>query len=82
MFGEVYRVLRPRGLALLCVGADDVPENDDPESWLGVPMYWSHFDADTNLGLLRGMGFGIEWSRRVADPMDHGAHLFVLARRP
>jgi len=82
VFDEVYRVLLPSGLALLCLGADDLPADDDPASWLGVPMYWSHFDADTNLGLLRAAGFGIEWSRRVPDPMDHGAHLFVLARRP
>jgi len=81
VFGEVYRVLRPRGLALLCLGAGDLPEDHDLESWLGVPMYWSHFDADTNLRLLGAAGFGIEWSRQVLDPMAHGAHLFVLARR-
>ena len=81
VFGEVHRVLGASGLALLCLGAGDLPEDDDPESWLGVPMYWSHFDADTNLGLLGAARFGIEWSRQVLDPMAHGAHLFVLARR-
>lgn len=33
VFAEVWRVLRPGGLALLCVGASDLPEDHDPESW-------------------------------------------------
>lgn len=79
-FAELHRVLRPGGPALLCLGATDLPADHDPESWLGVPMFWSHFDAATNLGLLGTAGFEIVWSREVPDPMAHGAHLFVMAR--
>jgi SAM-dependent methyltransferase len=82
VFAETFRILRPGGVALLCVGWDDKPHDADAESWLGVPMYWSHFDADTNLGLIADTGFRIEWSRRVPDPMEHASHLFVLASRP
>jgi hypothetical protein len=45
-------------------------------------MYWSHFDADTNLRLLRDAGFEIVHDEIVPDPMGHGAHLFALVRRP
>jgi ubiquinone/menaquinone biosynthesis C-methylase UbiE len=81
MLEETRRVTRPRGLALLCLGAGDLPADHDPESWLGTPMYWSHFDAATNRAMLRAAGFDIVWARLVADPMDHGRHLFTLAAR-
>jgi SAM-dependent methyltransferase len=82
VFGEVARVLRPGGHALLCLGARDVPADADPESWLGVPMFWSHFDAETNVGLVGDAGLAVLDARDVPDPMDHGGHTFVLARRP
>jgi SAM-dependent methyltransferase len=81
VFDEIRRVLRPDGLALLCLGWSDNPEEHDP-SWLGVPMYWSHFDAQSNLGLLTDAGFEIRWTRRVSDPLDHASHQFVLAATP
>jgi SAM-dependent methyltransferase len=82
VFAEVRRVLRPGGCALLCVGAADLPEDHDPESWLGAPMYWSHFDGATNLELIRAAGLDIVDHREIPDPMGHSGHLFVLARRP
>jgi SAM-dependent methyltransferase len=78
---EIYRVLRPHGRTLLCLGWGDLPADLDVESWLGVPMFWSHFDQDTNLGLLSEVGFSLRWSRQLSDPMGHAAHQFVLATR-
>jgi ubiquinone/menaquinone biosynthesis C-methylase UbiE len=78
-FAEFRRVLRPGGVALLCLGAGDVPEDDDAESWLGTHMFWSHFDAPTNLEMLRASKFDVVLDEIVADPMDHGRHLFALA---
>ena len=75
---EMRRVLRPGGAALLCLGARDLAEDHDPDSWLGAPMYWSHFDAATNLVLLREAGFDVVVDRLVPDPMGHGEHLFAL----
>ena len=66
------------GVALLCLGAGDVAEDHDPESWLGAPMFWSHFDAETNLEMLRDSGFDVIRDELVNDPMDHGRHLFAL----
>jgi ubiquinone/menaquinone biosynthesis C-methylase UbiE len=82
VFSEFARVLRPGGVALLCLGAGDLPEDHDPESWLGAPMFWSHFDAKTNLEMLRDQGFDILRHDLVADPMDHGHHLFAVVSRP
>jgi SAM-dependent methyltransferase len=80
-FSEFARVLRPGGVALLCLGAGDLPEDHDPQSWLGAPMFWSHFDAETNLEMLRDQGFDILRHDLVTDPMDHGHHLFALVTR-
>jgi ubiquinone/menaquinone biosynthesis C-methylase UbiE len=76
-----YRLLKPSGLALLCLGAVDL--NDDlVDDYLGAPMYWSHYDANMNLDLLKASGFELIWSKIVADATSPGpGHLFVLAKK-
>ena len=65
---------------MLCLGAEDL--EDDLDDFLGAPMYWSHYDAETNLRLLQACGFQIIWSRLVTDETClTGAHLFVLAQK-
>jgi len=71
------RVLRSGGLALLCLGAADLPVWT--EQYHDAPMYWSHYDDVTNLSLVEAAGFALVWHHRVAD--GSGAHLFVLAQR-
>lgn len=76
-----YRMLKPDGLALLCLGANESLDDGDDE-FFGTPMYWSHFGAETNLQMLRDCGFTIVWSKLVGDSTCEGAaHLFVLAQK-
>ncbi len=76
-----YRLLKPSGLALLCLGAEDL-EEDIVDNYLGARMYWSHYDAETNLRLIRGCGFKLIGSQIVADASSPGSgHLFVLAHK-
>jgi SAM-dependent methyltransferase len=80
LFSSLYRLLKPGGLALLCLGAENL--ENDLDDFLGEPMYWSHYDAKTKLRLLQACGFQIIWSRLVADETClTGAHLFVLAQK-
>jgi len=77
-----YRMLRPGGLMLLCMGSGDWL--GEVEEFFGAPMYWSHYDAETNLALTQECGFGIVWSRLVPDGLDPeaaSAHLFILAQK-
>jgi len=77
-----YRILRPAGPALLCLGANDL-ERDVVEDYLGSRMYWSHYDSQTNLRMLTETGFDLIWSKTVADESSPGSgHLFVLVQKP
>jgi SAM-dependent methyltransferase len=77
---KIHRSLVPGGLALLCLGAQDL-EEDYADDYHGRPMYWSHFDAPTNLALMAECGFAIleHWIVTDASCPETG-HLFVLAR--
>ena len=81
LLANFHKMLKPGGLALLCLGAEDLIDDID-ENYLGTPMYWSHYDSETYLKMLHNCGFSILWSRRVADETCEGAgHLFVLAQK-
>jgi len=82
LLSDFCRFIKPGGWALLCLGANDLP--DDVEDFMGAPMYWSHYDADTNLRMLAEAGFSIVWHKIVPDSLDDdgGAHLFALAHKP
>jgi len=79
-----HRLLRPGGLAFLCLGAENLDADVDP-NYYGVPMYWSHYDAATNLDLLHRAGFEVLWSAVISDSLGGeaatGGHLFTLARK-
>jgi len=78
---DFYRMLKPSGLALLCLGADDL-EEDIVEDYLGARMYWSHYDAETNLDLINACRFELIWSKVVADASSPGSgHLFALVQK-
>lgn len=82
LFGRVHGWLRPGGLLMASLGAGDSP--DWTGEWLGTEMYFSHFDAGTNLRLLDEVGFAVERSEVVTEDDDGGpvSFLWVLAQRP
>jgi SAM-dependent methyltransferase len=77
---DFHSILKTGGLALLCMGAGDLPE--DNSDWHGTDMFWSHYDKETNLKMMKEKGFSVLWSKVVEDPVDpHAAHLFVLGQK-
>jgi len=81
LFVNFHRMLRTGGIVLLCLGANDLPDDID-ENYLGTRMYWSHFNSDTYLIMLKKCGFKVIWAKHVADETCEGAkHLFVLAQK-
>lgn len=61
--------LRPNGLVLATMGAHDLPAGTD-DDWRGVPMYWSSYDRDTNVELVRDAGFDIVRADEVPQRED------------
>lgn len=81
LLANFYRMLKPNGIALLCLGAEHLVDDID-ENYLGTRMYWSHYDTETYLSMLRECGFSVIWSRHVSDETCQGAgHLFVLVQK-
>jgi len=75
------RMLKPAGLALLCLGANDLPDDYD-DDYFQTRMYWSHYDAATYLSMLTECEFAVIWSRLIQDhAWPTAAHLFVLVRK-
>jgi hypothetical protein len=74
--------LQPSGLLVATMGA--VESEGMEEDWLGVPMYWSHFDADTNQQLVTNAGFEVvEAALDVADEDGQPiTHLWIVGRKP
>ena len=81
LFAKAWQWLTPGGLLLFSVEPEDEPAN--VTEWLGKPMFFSHFDAETTLGLVRNGGFEILDSHREVQ-VEGGQHvefLWVLAKR-
>jgi ubiquinone/menaquinone biosynthesis C-methylase UbiE len=75
LFGRIRRWLRPGGTLFGTLGSGDNP--DERADFYGAPMYWSHFDAETNGHLLADTGFGMEQADVVEDMGE--SHLWVIA---
>jgi hypothetical protein len=74
--------LRPGGYLLLSDEDSDAP--DTVGTWLGQPMFFSHFDAATTTGLVEAAGFQV-LSSDVETQDEEGVkipYLWLLARRP
>jgi SAM-dependent methyltransferase len=75
--------LRDGGFLLCSLGAGDTPGSIE-DDWLGAPMFFSHFDADTNRRLVREAGFELVIDEIVAMLEEgHGESrfLWVLAQK-
>ena len=54
----IGRWLRPGGIAVLTMGAGDGGEAA-VDDWLGAPMYWSNWDRETNIRIVREAGLRV-----------------------
>jgi len=74
------RVLKSKGFLAIHMGwGDYVGVEENWHGW-GAALYWSHFDKEANLALLRKAGFQVVSSRRSGQ--KDGVHLFVIAQKP
>jgi SAM-dependent methyltransferase len=76
VLARIHDWLTPGGFLAGTLGTSDSPE-DVEEDFFGAPMSWSHFDAETNRGLLRDAGFRIVQADEVRDEGETA--LWVIA---
>jgi cyclopropane fatty-acyl-phospholipid synthase-like methyltransferase len=81
LFERIARWLRTGGLFLASLS--HVGGEDRTSEWLGVEMFFSGFDAETNRQLVRDAGFELILDELVwmREPEGEAAFLWVLARR-
>lgn len=75
--------LRPGGLLVATMGANSTEAGYEAD-WLGAPMYWSHFDAETNRRLVEAAGMRILIAQEETAE-EHGqpaTFLWIVAQRP
>jgi ubiquinone/menaquinone biosynthesis C-methylase UbiE len=84
LLGRIMRWLKPGGLFLASMS--HVGGQDRTDEWLGVEMFFSGFDAETNRRLVREAGFELLTDElvRMHEPEPDGdtAFLWVLGRKP
>lgn len=73
---RVHGWLRPGGVLAGAFGSGDNPAEVE-ERFYGAPMYWSHYDADTNRRLFRDAGFELVEADEIED--EDETPLWVIA---
>jgi len=71
--------LKPEGMFIASLGSGECP--GWMGEWLGVEMFFSHYDASTYERLVREAGFKIERAELVDQDNDDARFLWVIARR-
>ena len=56
MFQSFHRILKPKGVMLICLGPDEWEATD---KYYGTEMFWSHYDPKKSLQLVKKAGFEI-----------------------
>jgi ubiquinone/menaquinone biosynthesis C-methylase UbiE len=58
LLGNIHRILKPGGLFIATMGSGNLPDSIEPD-WLGAPMFFSHYDGETNVRMAKEAGFTI-----------------------
>ncbi|KIX95601.1 uncharacterized protein Z520_08721 [Fonsecaea multimorphosa CBS 102226] len=78
---QIWEWLSPAGYLLCNLGVADNPGST--ADWLGSRMYWSSFDVETSIKMLKDTGFTITQSEVLHDDEDgrQVPFLWVLAKK-
>ncbi len=83
LLGRIAGWLREGGLLLCSLGVGDAPDSVE-DDWLGVPMFFSHYDADTNRRLVTEAGLELLRDEIVTmheEEQGEASFLWVLAEK-
>ncbi|MBA2391250.1 MAG: class I SAM-dependent methyltransferase [Ktedonobacteraceae bacterium] len=82
LLGRLAEWLRPGGYILVNLGVVDDSGSIEPD-WLGTAMYWSSYDAQTNLDLILQAGFTLIETEILTDDEDRErvSFLWIFAEK-
>lgn len=80
LFRRIAGWLVPGGAFVASLGSGSSPGWTG--EWMGTEMFFSHYDADTNLALLREAGLVVERAEELEQDDEDGRFLWVVARKP
>jgi SAM-dependent methyltransferase len=83
LLARIQDWLRPGGTFIASMGVEDDPGTVE-EGWLGVDMYFSHFNARKNRRLVEAAGLVVDSAEVLEEPGDRfdARFLWVVAHRP
>ena len=84
LLSNFYHMLKVNGVMLLNFHMIDDPESyEDNFFGTGIKMYWSGYNKNINLNMLKKIGFKIIWSKSIKESPKFGesTHLFVLTEK-
>ena len=76
LFERIAGWLRPGGVFVATLGVTGW--EGSASDWLGVPMFWSHFDAATAVGLVEAAGLDVI-NEEIDTGVEHGVEVSFLA---
>ncbi|HEY0117139.1 MAG TPA: methyltransferase domain-containing protein [Allosphingosinicella sp.] len=79
LFASIRQWLKPGGFFLASLGSTDT--GNWTGEWLNTTMYFSHFDAATNIRLLEAAGLTIETAQVQRQDDEPADFLWVIGRR-
>jgi hypothetical protein len=74
---RVHSLIKPEGYLLITMGSSEWEGIED--DFHGVSMFWSHYDREKNLELVKQAGFRIVYE--VVDTSGDERHQVIFARR-
>ena len=75
MFQSFHRILKPKGVMLICMGPDEWEAIDE---YYGTKMFWSHHNSERSLQLVKDAGFQIIFGRHILSGGE--THYWILAK--
>ncbi len=75
LFQSFHKILKPRGIMLISMGSS---EWEGIEKYYGVEMFWSHYNPEKSVRIIKKAGFKIMYERCVETGGEK--HYWILAK--
>lgn len=75
IFQNLHKTLKPNGIMLVSMGSE---EWEGTEEFHGAKMFWSHYNPEKSLQIIKEAGFGIIFDKHIVSGGEK--HYWILAK--